>query len=195
MTIGSGKPSADRSAIRDSVASTSCSRNTGPGDPTFLARELTARGVRMTTQRRMLLEIIAHSPDHLDAATLLRRAHERDGQIHRATVYRTLELLKRFRLIDELDLMHLEGEKHYYEPRNKSEHFHLACLGCGKIVEHITPTFERLKEEISEQTGFAIDVIRLEVGGQCPACAGSNSASKERAGVSAGGRHAGAAQR
>jgi Fur family transcriptional regulator, ferric uptake regulator len=149
----------------------------------------------MTAQRRMLLEIIGRSPDHLDAATLLQRAHGRDTQIHRATVYRTLELLKRFRLIDELDLMHLEGEKHYYEARNKSEHFHVACLCCGRIVEHITPTFERLKKEISEQTGFSIDVIRLEVGGQCPACGGSKSTGKERAGPSVSVRPAQLAQR
>ena len=30
-------------------------------------------------------------------------------------MYRTIELLKKLWLIDELDLMHLHGEKHYYE--------------------------------------------------------------------------------
>lgn len=144
-------------------------------DPGFLARELAAHGARMTAQRRMLLQVIAESEDHLDAATLLRRARARDAQIHRATVYRTLDLLKRFRLIDELDLMHLEGEKHFYEARNKSEHFHLACLRCGRIVEHRSATFEQLKNEISRQTGFSVDVIRLEVGGECPVCRGGNA--------------------
>jgi Fur family transcriptional regulator, ferric uptake regulator len=135
-----------------------------------LVQQLATEGVRLTAQRKMLVEIIQNSDGHLDAASLLRLAKKRDGSIHRATVYRTLELLKHFGLIDELDLMHLEGEKHFYEARTKTEHFHLACFRCGKIVEHNTPTFERLKREISEQTGFQIDVIRLEVGGQCEEC-------------------------
>lgn len=162
--------------------------NTSRSDHAFLARELTTHGVRMTVQRRTLLEIIEQTPDHLDAATLLRRAQERDGRIHRATVYRTLELLKRFQLINELDLMHLEGEKHYFEARNKSEHFHLACLCCGRIIEHRTATFDRLKGEISTQTGFSIDVIRLEVGGQCPSCrcAKAGSIETNRAPAAAG---------
>jgi Fe2+ or Zn2+ uptake regulation protein len=144
----------------------------------------------MTPQRRIVLEIIARSSEHLDAAALLQRARERDGHIHRATVYRTLELLKRFRLVDELDLMHLEGEKHYYEARNKSEHFHLACMSCGKIVEHTSPTFEKLKKEISEQTGFSIDVIRLEVGGKCPVCGSDKAAGRAAPGAAGSSRSA-----
>jgi hypothetical protein len=33
----------------------------------------------------------------------------------------------RLRLIDELDHMHFEGEKHYYKVRTKQEHIHLAA--------------------------------------------------------------------
>lgn len=140
-----------------------------------LLERLAAQGVRLTAGRKMLVEIIQDSRDHLDAATLLSLAKKKDSHIHRATVYRTLDLLKRLGLIDELDLMHLEGEKHFYEARTKSEHFHLACFRCGKIVEHKTPTFDRLKREVSEQTGFSIDVIRLEIGGECQNCAGRTS--------------------
>src|ERR1700674_5011833 len=108
-------------------------------DRCSLLQRLTGEGVRMTAQRRTLIEIIQESPDHLDAESLLRLAKARDSHIHRATVYRTLDLLKRMQIVDELDLMHLDGEKHFYEARVKSEHFHLACFTCGKIVEHNTP--------------------------------------------------------
>jgi Fur family transcriptional regulator, ferric uptake regulator len=170
MTDVRGDISGQANSRCESFASVGGQPNPPRLDPGFLARELAAHGARMTAQRRMILQVIGESEDHLDAASLLRRARSRDTHIHRATVYRTLDLLKRYRLIDELDLMHLEGEKHFYEARNKSEHFHLACLRCGRIVEHRTPTFERLKAEISRQTGFSIAVIRLEVGGECPAC-------------------------
>jgi Fur family ferric uptake transcriptional regulator len=135
-----------------------------------LLQELTLRGVRITGQRRILLETIQESDRHLDAATLLALAQKRDRQINRATVYRTIELLKKLRLIDELDLMHLDGEKHFYEAKTNIDHVHLACFQCGRIEEFTSPLFERLKAEISRQKGFHIRVVRLEVGGRCSHC-------------------------
>ena len=88
--------------------------------------ELHARGVRMTAQRRLLVSIIQDSPRHLDAATLLKVAKQKDPEVDRATVYRTIALLKNLGLIDELDLMHLEGEKHYYEAKTSRDHCHMA---------------------------------------------------------------------
>src|SRR5260370_1832103 len=135
-----------------------------------LLQELTLRGVRITGQRKILLETIQEADRHLDAATLLALARKRDRQINRATVYRTLELLKKLRLIDELDLMHLNGEEHFYEAKENIDHVHLACFQCGRIEEFTSPQFERLKLEISRQKGFHIRVVRLEVGGRCSAC-------------------------
>lgn len=136
-----------------------------------LLNEVGAQGVRLTAQRRALIETIQEATSHLDASALLDEARKRDPRIDRATVYRTIELLKRLGLIDELDLMHLNGEKHYYEVRTQKEHLHLTCFGCGSVVEFTTPTFERLKREISKENAFDIQVIRLEVGGLCSACA------------------------
>jgi Fur family transcriptional regulator, ferric uptake regulator len=139
-----------------------------------LLSEVEARGIRLTAQRRALIETIQEATTHLDAASLLRQARERDPNIDRATVYRTIELLKKLGLIDELDLMHLNGEKHYYEVKTKQDHLHLACFECGQIIEFTTPAFERLKQEIAAENRFEIQVMRLEVGGLCSACAAKN---------------------
>src|SRR6185437_199119 len=48
-------------------------------------------------------------------------AGERGVEVDRATVYRTVDMLKRHGLVDELDLMHLQGEKHYYEVRTRRD--------------------------------------------------------------------------
>jgi Fur family transcriptional regulator, ferric uptake regulator len=136
-----------------------------------LLSQVEARGIRLTAQRRALIETIQEATTHLDAASLLKLARERDPNINRATVYRTIELLKGLGMIDELDLMHLSGEKHYYEVRSQQEHLHLACFECGKIVEFATPAFEQLRREIVAQNGFEIQVMRLEVGGVCSLCA------------------------
>jgi len=86
------------------------------------------------------------------------------------TVYRTLGLLKRHGLIDELDLMHMQGEKHYYERRPQRDHIHMACLRCGKITEFESDLFDRLKGQIQRDCRFHIVVTRLEVGGYCAQC-------------------------
>jgi len=140
--------------------------------------ELGSRGIRLTAQRRALVEAIQEAKEHLDAGSLLELARRREPNINRATVYRTIELLKKLRLIDELDLMHLEGEKHYYEVKTRRDHVHLACFRCGRIEEFSSPLFDALKAEISTQAGFAIRVTRVEVGGNCRACAAHTSTEK-----------------
>jgi len=135
-----------------------------------LLEELSSTGIRLTRQRRLLVETLQEAKNHIDAATLLKLARKREPGLNRATVYRTLDLLKSLRLIDELDLMHLEGEKHFYEAKTSMDHLHLACFQCGAITEYTSPTFKRLKEEIARKNEFEVGAIRLEVGGLCKAC-------------------------
>jgi Fur family ferric uptake transcriptional regulator len=135
-----------------------------------LLNEVEAQGIRLTAQRRVLIETIQEAKSHLDAASLLELARMRDPNIDRATVYRTIELLKSLGMIDELDLMHINGEKHYYEVKTQKDHLHLACFGCGVIVEFASPMFENLKREIGTKNHFEIQAMRLEVGGLCSAC-------------------------
>jgi Fur family ferric uptake transcriptional regulator len=133
-------------------------------------KELAARGIRITEQRRLIVGIIQESPRHLDAATLLEMAKKQDPTIDRSTVYRTIAMLKDRGLVDELDLMHIDGEKHYYEVKTNREHCHMACFRCGAIMEYTSSAFEKLKEDIAAQSGFQIRVVRLEVGGFCKKC-------------------------
>src|SRR5580658_2952026 len=121
-----------------------------PYERRSLLKELTSRGMRITAQRRALVLAIQEAKEHLDASALLEVARRQEPNIDRATVYRTLELLKKLRLIDELDLMHLNGEKHYYEAKTERNHAHLACFRCGMIQEFTSPLFDRLKAEVMQ---------------------------------------------
>ena len=138
--------------------------------PGRLQAALASRGLRLTHQRRTILGVVETAKQHLDAAQILRHARKLDPGIDRVTVYRTLNLLKRYGLIDELDLMHMQGEKHYYERRPQRDHIHMACLRCGKITEFESDLFDRLKGQIQRDCGFHIVVTRLEVGGYCGQC-------------------------
>lgn len=138
--------------------------------PGRLQAQLAERGIRMTDQRRAILTVIETAKKHLDASQILRKAQRLDASVDRSTVYRTLELLKRHGLIDELDLMHLNGEGHYYERKLGRDHIHMACLRCGKITELVSEIFESLKDQLDRECRFRILVARLEVGGYCSAC-------------------------
>lgn len=148
-----------------------------------LLEELESRGYRLTSQRRALIEELQNADRHLDASELLERANQRltgrRTRVNRATVYRTLDLLKKLGLVDELDLMHLNGEKHYYEARTNRDHIHLACFVCGRIEEVTSPVYDDLKREIQETMGFATEVVRLEIGGRCRECREKRKASKK----------------
>ena len=64
---------------------------------------LKERGVRLTRQRQILLDLIDKSGQHLDAERLYLMAKEKDPKLNRVTVYRTLKMLKAGGLVDELD--------------------------------------------------------------------------------------------
>jgi len=46
----------------------------------------------------------------------------------------------------------------------------MACFRCGAIMEYASSSFEKLREEMARQSGFQIQVVRLEVGGLCKRC-------------------------
>jgi Fur family ferric uptake transcriptional regulator len=131
---------------------------------------LRERGVRLTRQRRILLEILDRSGRHLDAESLYQMAKEQDPKLNRVTVYRTLKMLKMGGLVDELDLMHVDGDQHYYESRQKQEHAHLVCLRCGKVEEFFGEPIQKMRRQIETNLGFQIVTARTEMGGYCPDC-------------------------
>ena len=138
--------------------------------PGYLQAELMARGIRLTRQRRTILSVIETAKHHLAAAQILRRARRLDAGVNRVTVYRTLGLLKRHGLVDELDLLHLRGGKHFYERHPQRDHLHIACLRCAKIMEFESDLFERLKAQVQREFRFHIAVTRVEMGGYCNKC-------------------------
>jgi Fur family transcriptional regulator, ferric uptake regulator len=135
-----------------------------------IQQSLKDRGVRLTRQRRLLLDLIDNSGKHLDADTLYNMAREKDAKLNRVTVYRTLKMLKEGGLVDELDLAHFEGEKHYYETRLKREHAHIICLRCGRVEEFFGEQLGLVKGQVSSQFGFEIVFARTEIGGYCSHC-------------------------
>jgi Fe2+ or Zn2+ uptake regulation protein len=135
-----------------------------------LQTELRSRGIRLTRQRRVVLQVMETAERHMDAGEILELAQKIDADITQVTVYRTLELLKGFGLIDELDLLHLRGHRHYYESHGPRDHIHVACIRCGKVREIESELYEDLKKQISKDCDIEISISRTEIGGVCGDC-------------------------
>jgi len=123
---------------------------------------LRAAGKRITPERKLLLRIISENA-HLDASEIYRLAKAEDEQISLSTVYRTVNLLEELGLVEASEL----GEDHYHYEVRLSEHYHLICLGCGKVVE--IPPVDAVRK-LGEDNGFEVVGVKLELLGYCPAC-------------------------
>src|SRR5690349_17754082 len=135
-----------------------------------LQQALGKRRIRLTRQRRVILQVMDDAEQHLDVDQILERAQKIDSGVHLVTVYRTIDLLKKIGLIDELDLLHLRGDRHYYETHGPRDHIHVACLRCGKVREFESRLYEQLKEQIARDFEMQVTVSRTEVGGICNDC-------------------------
>ena len=145
-------------------------------DPTGpLVKALAAKKIRLTRQRRVILSVMDQAEQHLDVDQILERAQKVDSDVHLVTVYRTIELLKKHGLIDELDLLHLRGDRHYYETHGPRDHIHVACLKCGKVREFESQLYEQLKRQIEHDFKMKVTISRTEVGGYCAECLGKGA--------------------
>lgn len=119
-------------------------------------------GLKMTGQRKVILQVLHDSEDHPSVETVYERAREIDDSISIATVYRTLNLL------DELDLVirHEFKESFSRYEVNMEHHHHLIDLESGKVVEFQNEELERLKEKIAKELGYDLVDHRLELYGR-----------------------------
>jgi Fur family ferric uptake transcriptional regulator len=125
-------------------------------------------GLKQTAQRQKILDTFLACEEHITPEYLYQILHQQDPQIGYITVYRTLKLLTRCGLAQEV---RLENKNIGFEHRlNHKHHDHMVCLGCGKIIEFLNPQLERLQEQISKEHGFLAHNHRLEIQGWCSAC-------------------------
>ena len=121
----------------------------------------------VTTQRRLLLNVMQEAETHLDAKELYRRASEKNASISLATVYRNLRLFKEQGLIDE---RHLGQMRCYYEMKHLGEHQHLVCQRCGQVIDFESPLIRKLVAEVQRKNNFSVTRVELYLEGYCHKC-------------------------
>ncbi len=128
-------------------------------------RALNVTGLRATSQRALILEIIRRG--HLDADEIYRQAREKQANISLSTVYRTLRMFKKLGLVAEL---HFDEEHHHYEVKPSTEHHHLVCLSCGKVMEFKYPLSLKMKRNIVREKDFEVTGVEIRMTGYCSKC-------------------------
>ncbi len=127
---------------------------------------LESKNLRLTAQRRAIIDTVFNTEEHFTAEQLLGWARQKDRSVSRATVYRTLPLLTQSGLVREMDF----GKDYkFYDPNyaDHPHHSHIICGDCEKIVEFESEKIERLECEISQKLGFSVKTQRLQITGAC----------------------------
>ena len=130
-------------------------------------RRLARKGYRLTKQRQAILEVLRGTDAHPDADWVYREVKKVLPHVSLGTVYRSLEVLRDAGLIASLEV----GPRRRYDG-NTSEHQHILCTGCGRVVDiHLPPSLlDELERQAASEADFAITGHRVEFYGLCPQC-------------------------
>jgi Fur family ferric uptake transcriptional regulator len=128
---------------------------------------LRSRGFRITPQREMIIEAIAHQGEHINADEVFALVHERTHAVNIATVYRTLDLLVEQGLASRIDL----GEgRVIYASHQHGPHIHLVCRRCGQVLDADPELLLPFNQQLQETYQFAPDLQHISVLGLCSDC-------------------------
>lgn len=127
-----------------------------------LEQQCARAGLKMTGQRKVILQVLGDSIDHPSVEDVYARAKAIDESVSMATVYRTLSLL------DEMDLVikHEFKEGFARFEVNEEHHHHLIDLETGQVIEFQNERLEKLKEEIARELGYELVDHTLELYGR-----------------------------
>jgi len=118
----------------------------------LFGRYLRDQGLPVTQQREVIAEAVFSSEGHHSVDEIERELRERGERIGKATIYRTLDLLVKSKLVDEHDFG--EGFKRYeHRLSSRPVHEHLICQECNKVVEFRSDEIREVEDRQSVALG------------------------------------------
>jgi Fur family peroxide stress response transcriptional regulator len=136
---------------------------------TQMLSRLKSHDFRITPQRLLVLRTLAESEGHPTVDQIYEQVKVEFPTTSRATVYKTIALLKD--LNEVLELGFPDGSNRY-DGNKPFPHPHVICTKCKKITDPDLISLDDLSEEMSRQTGYRIFSHRLDFFGLCPDCQG-----------------------
>jgi Fur family ferric uptake transcriptional regulator/Fur family peroxide stress response transcriptional regulator len=134
---------------------------------------VSAPALRLTPQRRAVLDVVAEAQDHPTAAQVLDRVRDRVEGVGAATVYRTLALLVESGQVAELRVG--EGQALRYD-QNVHSHAHLVCTACGQVQDAHVQLDAVALAKLMKKTSFTITGFDIQLHGRCARCAAQDNA-------------------
>jgi Fe2+ or Zn2+ uptake regulation protein len=122
--------------------------------------------LRMTRQRRVILEELRRYNTHPTADALYERVRKQLPRISLGTVYRNLEILT---VLEEIQTLDMSGSQKRYDG-NPRKHYHIRCMHCGSVDDAPIAPMAQLENELYGATVYTILGHRLEFIGLCPEC-------------------------
>ena len=120
------------------------------------------KGLRMTSQRKIIAQVLEDAADHPDVEELYKRASKIDLTISIATVYRTVKLFDEAGILDKLEFG--DGRARY-EDAEREHHDHLIDINSGRVIEFMDTDIEKLQEKIAQKLGYKLMGHKLELYG------------------------------
>lgn len=127
---------------------------------------LNTRELKLTEQRKLILDVFLKSKLHLTIEEVYSKAKERNPNIGLATVYRTVKILCECGLVS--GFKHTDGTFRY--ELGHAYHEHLICIKCGRVIEVMDPNTELLRTKVFPMNNFKVLHSRLELYGICHKC-------------------------
>lgn len=132
-------------------------------------RYLKQQSLPVTHQREIIAQVVFDTKGQLSVEEIETKLREGGDRIGKATIYRTMDLLVRSRLVVEHDFG--EGFKRYqHRFSTQSVYEHMICLECGKVIEFESPEVEDVKARVTAAHGFKPTRHKLEIYGLCREC-------------------------
>jgi len=125
--------------------------------------------LRLTRERRAILEEMLQVRGHFVADQLLEHFRSKGRVVSRATLYRTLARLVEAGLVHKIEMA--QGQARYEVMFGRHHHDHMICLTCGRLIEFESREIERLQEEICRRKGFTMTGHMHQIRGLCGECA------------------------
>jgi len=130
---------------------------------------LAEAGHRDSAPRKEVIDAVAELRCSVTAREIADYLRERGSTVGLASIYRTLDLLDRMRLVQRFDIG--EGVARY-EPAHPGgeHHHHVVCDSCGKVEAFEDEGLERAITRLAGKTDFVVAAHEVTLHGKCTAC-------------------------
>ena len=131
---------------------------------------------RWTVPRESILELLSRTSRHMSAKEIHATLYKTNSNLGLTTVYRTLHLLARMKLINKITLGDGQGRHEIKRGDKEDHHHHLICAQCGKIInckefeEDELALVKKTEKNFAKNYNFKIFDHNIEFFGLCSKC-------------------------